>query len=216
MGELNLLEAYPRGKRNIAERSTATPEDRALAKKFGKEYFDGTRNQGYGGYQYDGRWKPVARRLAEHYGLKAGDSVLDVGSGKGFLLHDLLEAVPGLSVAGVDISEYGVANTMEEVKPFVQVGDIRKLPYPDRSFELVLAINVIHNLKGNDLIKAIKEIERVSRKHKYVIVDSYRTEEERERVTSWVLTAETILDTKGWAALFKKAGYTGDYFWFIP
>jgi ubiquinone/menaquinone biosynthesis C-methylase UbiE len=216
MGELNLLEAYPRAKRNIAERSTATPEDRALAKKFGKEYFDGTRNQGYGGYKYDGRWKPIARRMAEHYGLKPGDSVLDVGSGKGFLLHDLLEAVPGLRVAGIDISEYGVANTMEDVKPFVQVANARSLPYPDRSFDLVLAINVIHNLKGDDLIKAIKELERVSRKHKYVIVDSYRTEEEREKVMSWVLTAETILDTKGWAALFKKAGYTGDYFWFMP
>ena len=61
MPEVNLLARYPRAKRNIAARIEHKEENRGIAMQFGREYFDGTREQGYGGYRYDGRWIPIAR-----------------------------------------------------------------------------------------------------------------------------------------------------------
>ena len=52
--------------------------------KFGQEYFDGAREQGYGGYYYDGRWVSVAKRLIERYNVSAKSNFLDVGCAKGF------------------------------------------------------------------------------------------------------------------------------------
>lgn len=216
MSEINLLDFYPKANRNLAERAKRTPEDRRIAKQFGREYFDGTRNQGYGGYRYDGRWKPVVKRFQEFYGLTPQSRILDVGSGKGFMLHDFLEAIPGVTVAGIEISPYAIENTMDDVKPFVQLGSAAKLPFADASFDLVIAINTIHNLKGEALKCSLRELERVSRKHKFVVVDAYRNEEERERLTEWNLTAETILHSTEWESLFREVGYTGDYFWFSP
>src|SRR6185503_2059068 len=107
---------------------------------FGKDYFDGDRQYGYGGYKYDGRWRPFAEKLIDHYSLKAGDKVLDIGCAKGFLVFDFLKACPQLEVAGVDISDYAIANAMEEVKPFVKVADAVQLPFPDKSYDLVVSI----------------------------------------------------------------------------
>ena len=51
-----------------------------IAKKYGKEYWDGNRRYGYGGYKYiPGRWRDVAKKLIKFYKLKAGSRVLDVG-----------------------------------------------------------------------------------------------------------------------------------------
>lgn len=216
MGEINLLDLYPKAKRNIGQRMQVAEEDRRVAKQFGKEYFDGTRNQGYGGYTYDGRWKPIVRRFQEHYDLTHQSKILDVGSGKGFMLYDFMDAIPGVTVAGIDISEYAIVNTLERVKPFVQQGNVMQLPFPDRSFDLVIAINTIHNLKGEDLKKSLRELERVSRKHKFIVVDAYKNDDEKNRLMQWNLTAETILHTREWEALFQEAGYTGDYYWFSP
>ena len=93
------------------------------AKEYEFDYWDGDRRYGYGGYKFiDGRWKPVAQALIDIYGLKNGSKVLDVGCGKGFLLHEFTRALPGAEVAGLDVSEYAVAYAKEEVKPFLQVG----------------------------------------------------------------------------------------------
>lgn len=215
MREVNLLDAYPRARRPIAEREAAAPAQREIAKRFGREYFDGDRTQGYGGYRYDGRWVAIARRMAEFYGLTAADAVLDVGCAKGFLLHDLQLVVPGITVAGLDISAYAVDHAMESVRPFVQVGSAVKLPYPDRSFDVVISINVVHNLELGDCVQAIREMERVSRRFKYLQVDSYLDETQQRNFERWQLTAVTHRDPAGWRQIFEKAGYTGDYFWTI-
>jgi protein-L-isoaspartate(D-aspartate) O-methyltransferase len=88
-----------------------------LAKKWDVEYWDGDRKTGYGGYSYDGRWRKVADAMVQHYGIKAGDRILDVGCGKGFLLYDLTQACPGVTVAGIDVSHYAIAHAKEEVRP---------------------------------------------------------------------------------------------------
>lgn len=182
-----------------------------VAKQFGKDYFDGGRQHGYGGYRYlEGRWLPLAQDLARHYGLKAGDRVLDVGCGKGFLLHEFTRAVPGLNVEGLDISSYAIENSKQEVKPCLRVGNAVELPYPDHSFDLVVSINTLHNLAIYDLVKALREMERVGR-HKYLVVDGYRTEEEKVNLMYWQITCECFFTPQEWEWIFQQAGYTGDY-----
>ena len=165
--------------RYYVARVTEFPKAEAakLAKQWGKDYWDGDRRTGYGGYSYDGRWRKVADAMVAHYGIKPGDRILDVGCGKGFLLYELMQAVPGVEVAGIEVSRYALDHAKEEVKPFLQEASAAKLPFPDKSFDLVISINTLHNLECCDLYDALKEIERVGRRHKYVCVESWRTEE---------------------------------------
>lgn len=216
--EVDLLANYPRAKRDIAKRGEdKTEDDRATARRFDREFFDGDRRHGYGGFSYDPRfWQPVIPEFQSFYGLTADNSVLDIGCAKGFMLHDLQQAIPSIEVAGIDISDYAIDNALETVKSAVQVADARKLPFADDSFDLVIAINTIHNLVREDLIVALQEIERVSRGHSFITVDAYRTEQEREAMLAWNLTAQTILSVEEWQQLFAEAGYTGDYYWFMP
>jgi SAM-dependent methyltransferase len=183
----------------------------AVAKKFDVEYWDGSRDTGYGGYNYDGRWLDVARRMAKHYGLKAGDRVLDVGCGKGFLLYEFTRAVPGIEVVGLDISKYALSHSKEEVKAFLVEGNAASLPYPDSSFDLVVSINTLHNLQLPELEKALKEIERVGRKDKYILMDGYRNEQEKVNLLYWQLTCECFFSPREWEWIFRTTGYTGDY-----
>jgi len=205
--EVNLLDRYPRATRDIASRAAAVPSQREVAKRFGKEYFDGDRGQGYGGYRYDGRWVPIAERMRDFYGLRAGHRILDVGCAKGFLLHDFRRVVPGVRVAGVDISEYAIVHAMDDVRPFLALGTADALPFPDAAFDLVVSINTAHNLDRP------RELERVSRRAKYLQVDSWLTEEQRIKFERWQLTALTYSDLNGWRRLLAEAGYTGDYYW---
>lgn len=183
-----------------------------VARKFDKDYWDGDRKFGYGGYHYDGRWKPLAEKLARHYKLKSSDRVLDVGCGKGYLLYELTQVVPGLRVSGIDVSRYAIKHAKEEMKPFLRVGDARHLSYKKRSFDLVLSINVLHNFENYGLERALKEIERVSKgSKKYVVVDSYRNEKEKVNLMYWQLTCQSFYRPREWAWFFKKSGYQGDY-----
>lgn len=181
------------------------------AKKFAYDYWDGSRSTGYGGYRYDGRWRKVADALVQHYDLKAGDRVLDIGCGKGFLLYDLSQAVPGIIVEGIDISSYAIDNAKEEIRPFLRVGNAAQLPYEDKSFDLVFSNTTLHNLYCFDLYNALQEIERVGRKHKYICVESYRNEEEKANLLYWQLTCEMFCTPAEWQWWFDHCGYTGDY-----
>jgi ubiquinone/menaquinone biosynthesis C-methylase UbiE len=183
----------------------------AVAKKFDIEYWDGSRNTGYGGYHYDGRWLDVARRMAQHYGLKAGDRVLDVGCGKGYLLYEFTRVVPGIEVAGLDVSRYALEHAKNEVKPFLSEGSAVSLPFPKRCFDLVISINTLHNLQLPELDLALKEIERVGREKRYVLMDGYRTEQEKVNLLYWQLTCECFFTPREWEWVFKNAGYSGDY-----
>jgi SAM-dependent methyltransferase len=216
--EIDLLVNYPKSKRNLDERAAGkTEEDRAIARKFGQEFFDGDRRTGYGGFTYNPRfWQPVIPTFIEHWGLTGNSSLLDVGCAKGFMLHDLKELIPGISVKGLDVSEYAITNALPTVRDDVQVADARSLPFPDKSFDVVISINTVHNLDRVDCIRALSEIERVARGRAFITVDAYRDDEEMRRMYAWNLTAKTILSVDDWIELFAEAGYTGDYFWFIP
>ena len=182
-----------------------------LAKKWGFDYWDGDRRINYGGYSYDGRWAKVAAAMVDHYGIKPGDRVLDVGCGKGFLVYDFTQVVPGVEPFGIDISEYAIANAKEEIRDRLRVGSANCLPYDDDSFDLVISINTLHNLHCHDLHKALSEMERVSRKNKYLCVESYRTEEEKTNLLYWQVTCEAFNTPEEWRWWFDISGYSGDY-----
>jgi SAM-dependent methyltransferase len=201
MGEINRLARYPVSTGRTALRPAVTDEDRRISRQFGFDYFDGDRKHGYGGYRYNPRfWTGVAEDLRDAYGIRASSKVLDIGSGKGFLLHDLRVAAPGVEVYGLDISEYGIKNSLDDVRPTVARGTAESLPFADAAFDVVLCI---------------REIERVKRPggHSYIQVDSWLSEKQRDDFVGWVLTAQTYFDPDGWKALFAEAGYTGDFYW---
>jgi ubiquinone/menaquinone biosynthesis C-methylase UbiE len=181
-----------------------------LAKQWGYDYWDGDRRINYGGYRYDGRWAKVAAPMAQHYGLRAGHKVLDVGCGKGFLLYDFTQVVPGIEVAGIDVSDYAIANAYEGVRGRVQVGNANKLPFADKSFDFVFSINTLHNLHCYDLDAALREIERVGRQ-KYICVESYRDETEKANLLYWQVTCEAFNTPAEWEWWFRQTGYTGDH-----
>jgi cyclopropane fatty-acyl-phospholipid synthase-like methyltransferase len=217
MAEINLLDRLPQAQRDLKARAAAkTAEDRAIAKRFDKDFFDGERRHGYGGYHYDGRWLPVAQRFVEHYGLPPDARILDIGAAKGFLLYDFLQVLPSATVRGIDVSAYAKENAHAGMGPLIDLGSAEKLPYPDQSFDFVLSINSIHNLPLAQCKQALREMQRVSRAHKFVTVDAWRTEEERQRLLDWILTAETYMSVEDWQRLFAEVGYRGDAWWFIP
>jgi len=216
MIKVELLRALPKITRNIKQRAAVKePSIVALARQYGEMYWDGPREYGYGGYRYDGRWRPVARDIIDHFRLESGMRVLDVGCGKGFLVKDLMLECPGLEAFGLDISHYALLSCPKEIVGRLHLGSADSLPFPDRSFDAVLSINTIHNLARPDAVTAMREIERLSGGRAFVQVDSYLSPEQKEMFESWALTAQFHDYPEGWLKLFAEAGYSGDYDWTV-
>ena len=187
------------------------PKAAELAKQWGFDYWDGDRRICYGGYRYmPGRWTPVAQAMIDHYGLKAGDKVLDIGCGKGFLLYEMSLLVPGLEIHGIDVSTYALENAKEEIKDSLQIANATSLPFADGYFDFAFSITTLHNLHNYDLDRALREMERVS-KRKYLCVESYRNESEKANLLYWQVTCEAFCTPEEWDWWFKQTGYTGDH-----
>ena len=215
MAEVNLLRSLPQGKRNVKARKTAkTDEHIRISREYGQIYFDGPREYGYGGYRYDGRWKPVAQDIVDHFSLKPDDLVLDIGCAKGFLVKDLLAL--GINAYGIDVSSYALMNCEPEVVGRLHLGSADDaLPFPDGSFSAVLSINTVHNLSRDRCLFALQEMQRLAGTKCFIQVDSYHTPEQKEIFESWVLTAKYYDYPDVWIQLFNEAGYTGDWDWTI-
>lgn len=215
--EIDLLKNYPKTKREVETIVPLTEEERALAREFGKDFFDGDRRLGYGGYRYSSRfWQPCIGTIQDWFGIHNESTILDVGCAKGFMLFDFTQIIPGIRVRGVDVSEYAISEAMPAVKDRLTVANAKALPFANKAFDYVFSINTIHNLNARDCFRAVQEIERVNRWGSFIVVDAYETEQEKERMFKWNKTARTILHVDEWKAFFKQAGYTGDYFWFKP
>ena len=183
-----------------------------IAKKYEKDYWDGDRRYGYGGYKYiPGRWKPVAEKLINIYNLTSGSRVLDIGCGKGYLLYEMKLLIPDLDITGIDSSDYGLENAKEKIKPFIYKHRAEvKLPYKDKEFDLVISLGTFHNLRLPELKIALSEMDRVGKKG-YLMLESYRNEEELFCLQCWALTAESFFDTDEWIWIYDWFGYSGDY-----
>ncbi len=189
------------------------PKHRAaeLAKKWGKDYWDGDRRTGYGGYHFiPGYWTPLAEQLIAEYNLSSKSRVLDIGCGKAFLLAELASLLPGIQLKGLDASAYAIEHAHALVSSSVEIGSCVALPYEADEFDLAISINVFHNLISQDLLAALKEISRVS-KMSYLVVESYDTELQKENLLYWQLTCEAFLRPEEWKWWFELAGYDRDY-----
>ena len=211
---LNIVTALHKAtKRDYLARMTDDKVNCMLkAKEYESDYWDGDRRFGYGGYKYlPGRWKPAAQALIDTYGLKAGSRVLDVGCGKAFLLYEMQLIEPGLELVGFDISKHGLASKHADFKgTLFRYRAQDAFPWGDNHFDLVISVGCLHNLKVFELSSAVAEIERVGQ-NKYIMVESYRNEQEQFNLQCWALTAEAFFDTAAWIWLYRHFGYTGDY-----
>jgi ubiquinone/menaquinone biosynthesis C-methylase UbiE len=212
-----LMRSYPVGKGRLSERPIITDQTKIVSKKFGYDYFDGDRKYGYGGFNYHPKfWTNVVKDFIVEYSLDSKSTILDIGCAKGFMLVDFKKALPGIQIAGLDISKYAIENAHPDVKNSLIEGNAINLPYEDKSFDLVLSINTLHNLHLPGIAKALKEINRVCKKHSFVMVDGYENLEQKKLMEAWVLTAKTVLNYKEWEELFLTLGYEGDYdFWTV-
>lgn len=206
-------ELHKATKRDYIGRVTSADkaECAVVAKQYGYDYWDGDRRYGYGGYRYDGRWGSVAQKMADHYQLKAGQKVLDVGCGMAHLLYELTQVVSGLIVYGIDISQYALTHAKEENRDRLQYGQAQDIPFASNEFDLVISLATLHNLRVYDLKKSVQEIERVSKGHSYIMVESFRNEREEVNMLYWQLTCASYYSVDEWEWLYKEWGYTGDY-----
>jgi ubiquinone/menaquinone biosynthesis C-methylase UbiE len=214
MGQLLSL-ATPLHKRTKRDYLARMVDDKVhcmlKAKEYEFDYWDGDRRYGYGGYKYDGRWKPVAQQFIDHYKLGPKARILDVGCGKAHLLHELKQLLPDAEVVGFDISRHGLADAPEAIRPHLfhyRAQDV--YPWGDKYFDLVISLGCLHNLRVFELKTAVGEVERVG-KQKYIMLESYRNELEQFNLQCWALTCESFFDTAEWIWLYDHYGYTGDY-----
>ena len=182
------------------------------AKEYEVDYWDGDRRFGYGGYKYlAGRWKPVAKALIKNYNLSNESSVLDIGCGKGYLLYEMKLLLPNLRISGFDISNHGIATAKQEVKEQLFIHRAQDpFPFQKNEFDLAISLGCLHNLRIFELEIALKEMERVA-SNGYLMLESYRNEQEQFNLQCWALTCESFFDTKEWTWLFEHLGYKGDY-----
>lgn len=198
--------------RDYFERMTSSkPSEMKVSKNFSRDYWDGERKYGYGGYKYDGRWKPLAEKLISDYNLTNKSKLLDLGCGKGFLLYEISCLLPKIEIVGLDISNYAIENSKEEIRDSLHTHDIRDaLNYSYGEFDLVISLMTLHNLELPELEFCLSEISRVG-KRAYITTESYRNERELTNLQCWALTCESFLSPREWQYLFEKSGYRGDY-----
>lgn len=177
-----------------------------IAKKYGKEYWDGDRKYGYGGYKYINNYnKSTVKALIKKYNLNRNEKVLDIGCGKAYLLYDLYNYNKNLKVYGLDISKYAKIKSLIPNKKNYLIFDLNKkksLPYKDNFFDLVICSGTLHNLSLNAIIFNLNEINRISKKS-IIMVESFRNDKELFNLQCWALTCQSFLHTKDWNYLIK-------------
>lgn len=215
MKEINLLEKYPNpiSARKIASKNDRTIKNKIIASYRDKEYFDGDRNNGYGGFNYDGRWLKVLPDIFEYYKLKNTSKILQIGSEKGFLLSDILKINSSMLVHGVETSDYAIENTADDVKKYIKkVENYYDLPYAENSFDLIIVIGAIYTLNIHDAIRSLLEIKRIGKGASFITLATYDTANELDMFRRWSLLGNTILLKEEWLEILQHVGYTGEYY----
>ena len=204
---------YPHSSaKRIVKDSFRPIKNRIIAWGLDKEYYDGKRENGYGGFCYDGRWATIMPNIIKEYKLDNKSSVLDLGCKKGFFLHDLKKALPGVRIKGVENHPYPLEHAMQSVRGDLILNSYERLPFETNSFDFVMAFASVYMLNFNGVLNTLREIQRVSKGKSYVTLGAYQTKEEKELFLEWTLLGTTVLHQDEWLEVFKETGYTGDYF----
>lgn len=212
MREFDPLKSYPEpSKPRVVHPNIRTIHNRIIASYRDKEFYDGDRNNGYGGLKYDGRWVPIAKNMAKEYRLTDQSSILQIGSDKGFLLHDLHTLYPKMKLRGTEVSDYAIEQTMASVKPYIRKAPFTELPFEKGEFDFVIAIGPVYSLNLPDAIRCLQEIQRVGQGKSFITLGAFDTEEDFRLFRYWTLLGTTVLSKKDWIEVLKHVGYTGDY-----
>jgi len=211
MKEFNLLSDYPVLKKRYVSKNSRTIKNRIIASYRGKSFYDGKRDDGYGGFKYDGRWKIVAKKIFDIYRLKDNAKILQIGCDKGFLLQDIKEIFPKSKVRGIEVSDYAIKKTNKKISKFVKKNQFYDLPFKKNEFDFVIAIGPVYSLNLNHAIKCLKEIKRVGKGKSFITLGSYETEKDFKLFKYWTLLGSTILKKKEWIEVLKHTKYSGDY-----
>ena len=202
MREWNLLRSYPKSEKPVVER---TIRDRILASYRGRDFYDGPRSCGYGGYANDGRWSPVAEDIIKDYApLKR---VIQFNCDKGFLVNEL--ALRAIETIGVESSSYARAHSPPGLKILHRFPP-EEIPNP---FDLAIALGLVYTYNLPDAMGFIRQLERVAHKA-FITLATYETKRDYWMFKEWSLLACTILKREEWLEVLNHCGYTGDY-WFI-
>ena len=212
MREFDVLAGYPEpANPRVVGPKLRTIHNRIIASYRDKELYDGDRNNGYGGFRYDGRWVPIVRNMVSEYGLDGTSSVLQVNCEKGFILHDFKEQIPGIRVQGTEVSQYAIDHAMDTVRDEISCAPFTELPYPDSVFDFVLAMGAVYSLTLADAISCLKEIQRVGKGKAFITLAAYETDRDKRLFEWWTLLGATLLHKRDWIEVMRHAGYTGDY-----
>jgi SAM-dependent methyltransferase len=212
--QINFWKYYPAiNRKNISSlRVKVSNKLRKKLQKFPKEYFDGQRAHGYGGYYYNPKFfRKIVKAMIRHYKLNNKSKILDIGCAKGFMLHEFKKTLPGCVIRGIDISRYCKLRAMKKIKKYIKVGTCEKLPYPNKYFDFVVSISTIHNLHKSGIERSLREIVRVSKKNSFIRVKGYSNLREKKEIDTWNIVAKSNLSQKNWIKIFKKNGYMGNY-----
>ena len=131
--------------------------------ELGDKYYDGNRLDGYGGFKYDGRWLKLLPQVIKRYKLTNKSKVLDLGCKKGFLLKDLNILLPGIKSYGIENHSYALKKRVKCKSKLIQ-SEYYNIPFKDKYFDFVIVFNSLYMHNLGDVIKSLKEIERVSKK----------------------------------------------------
>ncbi len=211
MREFDLLSNYPILKKRYVSKNSRTIKNRITASYRGKSFYDGKRENGYGGFRYDGRWKYIAKKIFDTYQLKDDAKILQVGCDKGFLLQDIKKIFPKSKVRGIEISNYAIKSASKKIKKFIKKSPFYELPFKKNEFDFVIAIGPVYSLNLADAILCLTEINRVSKGKSFITLGAYKNEKDLKLFRYWTLLGSTILSKKEWIEVLKHTKYKGDY-----
>ena len=180
--------------------------------RFGFDYYDNPNTGcGYGGYSYDGRYAETAQNIIDHYQLKYGDRVLEVGCAKGYLLVEFEKL--GMDVCGIEISEYAIQNAHPRIRDRLIMANAANLPLNSSSFDLVVSKEVLPHLTEIDIELSLAEFKRVAKSANiFLEIQCAVSEAARALCLKWDRTHKTIKTPQWWRNKMDEVYYPGDYY----
>ena len=215
MKKISLFENYSKNinQRLLYRNARELISNKYIASLKGKDFYDGHRDQGMGGYKYDKRWSNVAFKLVEFFKLDNNSKILLVNAAKGYLLYELKKILPKAEIYGLEESKYAISKSKKEIKKYMMFHEGYKISFKNNYFDFIFAPGYIYEFSLKDIIKSLQELKRVSlnKKNIYITLGSYFNMSSFNKMKHWSLLGTTILKENEWEYILKKLNYKGYY-----